>query len=92
MLLGSRLLNIDPMHFIFGTKDVTIDTEQLAKKFLNFVHYCPKKGPRTSFCYTQNIDLVSERKTDFGKFYFEYMSYVLTYGLWVKVYVLYVWL
>ena len=41
-----------------------------------------KKGPHR----TQNIDLVSERKTglvkfsvfDFVKFYFEYMSYVLT--------------
>ena len=47
-----------------------------------------KKGPR----YTQNIDLVSEGKNgfvefsvfDFGKFDFEYMSYVLTYGCELK--------
>ena len=52
LLLGSRSLNIVQMHFIFGIIDVTIDTEQLAKKFLNFVHFCPnnrEKGITVDF-------------------------------------------
>ena len=49
-LLGSRSLNNNRTHFIFGIIDVNNDTEQLAKKFLNFVHYSPNNREKGTKC------------------------------------------
>ena len=46
VFLGSRSLNNNRIHFIFGIIDVDNDTEQLAKKFLSITaRIIAKRGP-----------------------------------------------
>ena len=49
-LLGSRSLNNNWTHFIFGIIDFNNDTEQLAKNFLNFVYYSPNNRKKGTKC------------------------------------------
>ena len=57
------------MLFIFGIIDVTIDTEQLAKKFLNFVCYGPnnrKKGTMSYPKYQLSLWMHISKNSHFG--------------------------